>query len=470
MVSAAFFGGVDEIGGNKIILSDGQTKVLLDFGLSFSAQARYFDFAFQEPANIDDLRKTAVVPALPGLYRGSEEKRLVDGVILSHAHADHSAHLPLLRGDIPVLSGRYTSRLLQIRSRTIGRSWDTDLGHIRFQDVQTGRETNVGELSVTPYRVDHSVPGAHAFLISTSIGDIVYTGDLRLSGARRSFTEEFLAEMREKDVRYLFCEGTNAAPPEAADSHRLPNEDEVELRTSELVEGERGLVVYDSSPLDIDRVRTVWKVARKHGRRLVVTSRIGFLLLETLKTKLIADLPKKGDFTIYLGRARKKGSGYDTYEEAGADGRIHHEKELSSDESLADLLMFGPEGRRIVLSHPEEYLMFTTNGAVTLQQFKPVDAGVPGTYVYGKAEPFNEEMEMSFDRLLNWVKLCGMKMGYAHTSGHAGRADLERIIGDISPEFLIPIHTEHPEEVGRLAAKAHVKVKRARPQSSLELK
>jgi hypothetical protein len=132
--------------------------------------------------------------------------------------------------------------------------------------------------------------------------------------------------------------------------------------------------------------------------------------------------------------------------------------------------MFGPEGRRIVLSHPEEYLMFTTNGAVTLQQFKPVDAGVPGTYVYGKAEPFNEEMEMSFDRLLNWVKLCGMKMGYAHTSGHAGRADLERIIGDISPEFLIPIHTEHPEEVGRLAAKAHVKVKRARPQSSLELK
>jgi len=35
MVSLTFYGGVDEIGGNKILLEDRDTRVLLDFGMSF---------------------------------------------------------------------------------------------------------------------------------------------------------------------------------------------------------------------------------------------------------------------------------------------------------------------------------------------------------------------------------------------------------------------------------------------------
>jgi ribonuclease J len=469
-VKVSFFGGIDEIGGNKLLLADGDTRVFLDFGLSFASQARYFEFAIQEPANVDDLKKTSVIPELPGLYRGSSEERLVDGVLLSHAHADHSAHIPLLRSDIPVFTGRYTSQLLQIRGHTFGKSWDTDFEHLSFENLQTGKDAQIGGLSVRPYRVDHSVPGAHAFLISTSVGDIVYTGDLRLSGSRKSFTEDFIHIMRRRDIKYMFCEGTNIAPPDKMESHKLPNEEAVEGKANTLMGKEEGLIIYDSSPLDIDRIRTVSKVAKKQGRKLVLASRIGYILLETLKTKLIGDLPKKGEFSIYLGRTRVRGSGYDAYEEVGLEGRYFHERELAEDDSLMDSLVFGPEGREEILKHPKDYLIFTTNGITTLQQFKPLHGGIAGTYIYGKAEPFNEEMEMSFDRLLNWVKLCGMKLGYAHTSGHASRADLERIIKEISPEVLIPIHTEHADEVEKLATKLHVKVKRARPQSSLEFR
>lgn len=43
MTSLTFYGGVNEIGGNKILLQDKDTKVFLDFGKSFSRRATYFE-------------------------------------------------------------------------------------------------------------------------------------------------------------------------------------------------------------------------------------------------------------------------------------------------------------------------------------------------------------------------------------------------------------------------------------------
>jgi len=43
MTSLIFYGGVNEIGGNKILLEDKGTKIFLDFGMSFSLNGMYFD-------------------------------------------------------------------------------------------------------------------------------------------------------------------------------------------------------------------------------------------------------------------------------------------------------------------------------------------------------------------------------------------------------------------------------------------
>jgi ribonuclease J len=43
MVELTFFGGVKEIGGNKILLEDNGTRVFLDFGLSFGLRKKYYD-------------------------------------------------------------------------------------------------------------------------------------------------------------------------------------------------------------------------------------------------------------------------------------------------------------------------------------------------------------------------------------------------------------------------------------------
>jgi mRNA degradation ribonuclease J1/J2 len=42
MVKLTFYGGVNEIGGNKVLLEDRETRVFLDFGQSFTLGADYF--------------------------------------------------------------------------------------------------------------------------------------------------------------------------------------------------------------------------------------------------------------------------------------------------------------------------------------------------------------------------------------------------------------------------------------------
>jgi mRNA degradation ribonuclease J1/J2 len=48
MGSLRFYGGVKEIGGNKIFLEEGDTKVWLDFGQSFSHGARALEKAINK--------------------------------------------------------------------------------------------------------------------------------------------------------------------------------------------------------------------------------------------------------------------------------------------------------------------------------------------------------------------------------------------------------------------------------------
>ena len=58
MTSLTFYGGVNEVGGNKILLEDKDTKVFLDFGMSFGKRGAYFD-EFMSPRTAAGLRRGA---------------------------------------------------------------------------------------------------------------------------------------------------------------------------------------------------------------------------------------------------------------------------------------------------------------------------------------------------------------------------------------------------------------------------
>jgi len=114
--SITFYGGVNEIGRNKILLEDKDTKVFLDFGKSFSRRAKFFEeFINPRTSNgIVDFITMGLVPDISGIYRDDLmnlagrklEKPKVDAILLSHAHSDHADYISFLHEDIPVYMGK----------------------------------------------------------------------------------------------------------------------------------------------------------------------------------------------------------------------------------------------------------------------------------------------------------------------------------------------------------------------------
>ena len=54
-----------------------------------------------------------------------------------------------------------------------------------------GKKFKIGNLEILPCRVDHSLPGATGYIIYTSEGPLIYTGDLRFHGRHKEWSYEF---------------------------------------------------------------------------------------------------------------------------------------------------------------------------------------------------------------------------------------------------------------------------------------
>ncbi len=88
-----------------------------------------------------------------------------------------------------------------------------------------------------------------------------------------------------------------------------------------------------------------------------------------------------------------------------------------------------------------------------------IKPGEESYYLRAITEPHSEEMEISEERFVNWIKHFNMqglkndKFERAHISGHISGKELVEFIKKIQPEIVIPIHTEFPEEFKKMHKK-----------------
>lgn len=300
MVRLKFFGGQNEIGGNKILLDDGETRLFLDFGQSFGFEGKFFDYPYLSPSNIDDLELISAIPDLEGLFvngglspiyddvsyigiGGTEEKRFVDAILISHAHLDHAGYLGLIRSDIPLLGSHITKDFLRLR-REIFENWVQKYELDSFSGMSDGESIEIGTAKITHYSVDHSIPGASAFIIEMGGLTICYSGDLRLHGRRPELTLNFIKQAANHKIDFFLCEGTRieshpdlSTPEGEPESHALFSETQVENKLIQILSGSKGLVVYDGSPADMDRMELVIDVAKRFGKEVVIDAKKAYL-------------------------------------------------------------------------------------------------------------------------------------------------------------------------------------------------
>src|SRR5437660_6067842 len=93
MIEITFYGGAGEIGGNMILVRDGDSKIMLDFGMSLGERGRFFSEPFLSPRNESGLISLGLFPNAAGFYRG-EGEMLAAAAFLSHAPMNHQISTP----------------------------------------------------------------------------------------------------------------------------------------------------------------------------------------------------------------------------------------------------------------------------------------------------------------------------------------------------------------------------------------
>ena len=411
-----FYGGVDEIGGNKILVEDKGTRIMLDFGMSYADRRRFFVDPILSPGDERDLLEFGILPNIKGIYEFEESKPAIDAVFLSHAHGDHWGYISFLKRQIPIHCGETCARILESISATKVRHFESDIRGLGFEPFRTGKTVKVGSIEVTPCHVDHSIPGAYGFVVRTSNGTIAYTADFRVHGTKPQLTKDFLSLASKADPDFLLAEGTNILGGE------VTSEAEVGTKLNYLVSNTKNLALANFSNVDVDRIRTFFEVARQNDRVLAISLKQAYLLNE-LASDPTLKLPKPfgSDGSVAVFRRAKKRY-YEWEEEVMEKARTIDSEELRRDQGKFIVAFSMPDFKELVDIRPSAGSIF----------------------VLSTSEPFNEEQEFEFERLKNWLDHFGLPMYHVHCSGHIMPGELKSSIEQVKPRHLIPIHTEYP--------------------------
>ncbi len=424
-----FYGGAGEIGGNKILLEDKGVKVYLDFGQCFHFGEDFF-YEYLEPRTANGMEVYFEFDLIPKVAKLYSEKMLrftdlkyekpdVDGILISHSHSDHNNHLQFIDASIPVYLGHGTKQILDIY-KFLYPQFQNYGEHTDISTFKTGDKFKIKHIEITPVHVEHSVPGAYGFIVNTSKGNIVYTGDLRLHGPHKAFTEEFIAKAAKAKPILMLCEGTRMN----YDTEHNMTEEEVSQKINSIVKSSKGTVFSYFSMSNVDRFNSFYKAAVDNGRIMVVDTRLAYIM-SNMKDKVDFPDPLTDDnIRVYFRIAKScsfKDTDYYKWEREYCPKMITYKE---------------------IKKNPSKYVMYI--GFFKLMELvyiQPSDAD----FIYSMSEHFlegddNEEMRTVLE---NWMKHFKIKFHKAHCSGHASSADIKKMVSAINPKMIIPVHTEN---------------------------
>jgi len=461
VVKLTFYGGVNEIGGNKTLLVDNDTKIFLDFGMSFGRRGKFFEeFLNPRSANgIGDFLELNLIPDIQGIYRDDllihqgkkPEDPEVQAVFLSHAHADHANYISFLNEKIPIYCGETCKYILDAVKEQASRNLENEIIDYKkrplykknykdlpiertFNTFRTGDKIKIDELKIEPISVDHSVPGAYGFIIHTSEGPIIYTGDLRTHGRHSHLTQDFIDKSIDVKPIAMITEGTRIDSGKTNES-----EEKVFDKCKKNLQKNKKLSIVDFNFKDVDRFTTFYNIAKTLNKKLIISFKHACYLERYHKDKKLKSPDSRDENILILKPKRLTGTYIDEdYSDQYIKKRLNYSNIITANE---------------IRKKPNDYIIVLNfwylNSLIDLKPNK-------GMYIHSLSEPFNEEMEISYERMVNWIMHFEMEFIQSHCSGHINGADLQELIKKVNPKTLFPIHTEHPDMFKKIGVKTQI--------------
>jgi ribonuclease J len=407
-------------------IETGNTRILLDFGMPLKDPSGA-DFTERdiEGMPLEKLIEMKYLFDIKGLYKSSIPS--IDGIFISHSHKDHYGFLSHVNPEIHVYLSKGVYGLIHALNIFLPASKRTCIYKPIF--LRNWEKISMGELSVTPYLVDHSGFNAMGFLITEeSTGKtILYSGDFRVGGWTKKRYEAFLKKPL-KDVDCLLMEGTMVG----RENGKYPDEESVVRGIMEAVKKCRNKVipVYCSGQ-NIDRIVSLYKAARKTGSLLVVDPYTACML--KVAGEITGSTPEIewDSIRVFVANYGK------------GDIYVNKIARSSRKEMLISI------GRKKIKTfnfaeQTKKALLLMRNTMIPVVERIPEIKG--SILIYSQWKGYVEKDTPDARRFREFVRRHDLTIEHIHTSGHATIEQLKKFAEKVNARHIVPIHTEHPDE------------------------
>lgn len=381
--------GADTIGGNCVEVRHGRTRLLLDAGVPLP--------------DLPDEAVPAVVPPTLDLTQP------FDALLLSHAHGDHFGLMERMKPLPPVWLSKGTSQMLNALRAFARMGPDVKAVAVTVKEM---RPTQLGDFTVTPIPVDHSVHGALAFLLEAGGKRLLYTGDLRTHGRNREPLKPLLQAVGASPLDAVITEGTTLDREPLAQRTELDLED----RLTEELKACPGLALASFSAVNVDRFRTWIEACHAAGRILVLDPYAAYVL-HVLRREGLPALTDDRFRTLFLPvREFSQSQPNRTWRE------LYDRQQLPLEEMRQNPTSYAVVWR-------DRYL-----GDLFQGQMPAGSARFYGYWQGYRELPRGKEVERS-------LEAAGVKTRATHVGGHINAQSLKALLQRLKPSRIIPIHT-----------------------------
>ncbi len=342
---------------------------------------------------------------IPDIAYLEENKEKVRALIVTHGHEDHIGGIPffLKKLNVPVYATRFTLGLIELKLKE-----HRILRESEMIEINSNSNLKFENLSVSFFKVTHSIPDCLGMVFHTPEGNIVHTGDFKfdLTPENNEHSDiHKMAEIGKEGVLLLLSESTNAERPGLTPSEQMVGEHvEAAFRKA------KRKIILSTFASNVSRVQQIVNAAHKTHRKLA--------LLGRSMVNVVAVAMERGYLTV-------------------PDGMLIDQQEINE----------WPPERVAILCTGSQGEPLAALARLSTGNFRGVEILPEDTVVFAAGPiPGNERNVTSI--VDNFFEL-GAKVIYGsgttsgmHVSGHGYQEDLKLMLTLMKPQYFIPIHGE----------------------------
>jgi ribonuclease J len=382
-------GGQEEVGRNCTVFEYDGDIVILDMGMQF---------ADEDMPGID-----YIIPNVSSL-RGKEKN--IRGVIFSHGHLDHIGAAPILLeqlGNPPIIGRPLTLAMIKHRQEDYKRGTTKNLKTINITSVD--QKISLGKISLSFFRVEHSIIDAIGVILQTPHGTVIHPGDWLLEddplhGEPISYTH--LAQLPSPRILMLESLGVSYTKERTPVKTTLANLDRIISEAS-------GRVIIGTFSSQLERITHLLAYAEKIGKKVA---------LDGYSMKMNVRIAQE------LG-----------YIPAHKNTLIPVEDIHKYPDNKIVLICTGAQGE------PNAVFSRIVNGSHHYVTIKKADVVIfSSSVIPGNERSIQKVKDLIYRLSDNVIHDSIMDV---HSGGHANVEDIKKILHQIKPDYFLPVYANH---------------------------